>query len=193
MTAPAPGTSFRLMIVGGSSAAVGVLIHLILPLTYGSLDSDRDYDSQPWEAKRFGFAVTRFFGTSLTGGGLGLADFAVILGAVAIALAIAIRGFEPKVPRPVAPQGYPQGAYAGQYAQPQAAYAQPQPGQYAQPPAAYAQPQPGQYAQPQPGQVPTGQAQPGQVGQDQAGQAETGQPPAPEQGAPQQPWGGAGS
>ena len=147
MTAPAPGTSSKLLIVGGVSAGVGLLIHLILPLTYGSFDENRSYDAgNPWEGKKFGFAVTRFLGTSLVGSSVGLADFAVILGAVAIALAIAIRGFEPKVPRPVAPQGYPQAPYA----QPDP-YGQPQPGQYAQPQAGYPT---GQYAQPQPGQYP---------------------------------------
>ncbi|MCL2091827.1 MAG: hypothetical protein FWH11_11645 [Micrococcales bacterium] len=118
MTAPAPGTSARLLIVGGASAGVGLLIKLILPLTYGRFD-DGNYD--PWEAKRFGTGVIAFLG--------GLTDFALILGAVAIALAFAVRGFEPKVPRPVAPQGYPQGQYAAQPGQ----YAQPQPGQFGQP------------------------------------------------------------
>ncbi len=170
MNAPAPGTSSKLLIVGGASAGVGLLLHLVLPLTYGSFDSERSYDDgDPWEATRFGFAVTRLLGTSLSGGGIGLADLAVILGAISIALAIAVKGFEPKVPRPVAPQGYPQGSYSGQYAQPQ----------------------PGQYAQPQAGQYPA-QAQSAQA---QPAQDPTGQPTSPpdQGGYQQQPWSGSGS
>lgn len=157
MTAPAPGTSSKLLITGAVSAGAGLLIMLILPLTYG----EYSYDSEPWQSKKFGTAVVSLLG--------GLTQLALILGAVAIVLAIVLRGFEPRVPRPVAPQGYPQGQY-GQYPQPQPGqYPQGQTGQYAaQPPA---QPDQSGYQQPQPGQ-------PGQ----------------PDQGGYQQPqWGGSGS
>ncbi|MCL2466683.1 MAG: hypothetical protein FWF02_08560 [Micrococcales bacterium] len=155
MTAPAAGTSTKLLIFGGASAGVGLLLKLILPLTYGSLDKDRAYDNQPWETEKFGAAFTSFLGAPSIfpgGGGVGLADCAVIFGAVAIALALAIRGFEPQVPKPVAP-AYPQQQYAqpGQYAQQQA----PQ-----QPSAQYpqAQPQSTPYPpQPEQGGYPTQQ------------------------------------
>ncbi|MCL2849851.1 MAG: hypothetical protein FWE61_07395 [Micrococcales bacterium] len=136
MTAPAaPGTSTKLLIAGGASAGVGLLIKLILPLTYGQFDTS-SYD-QPWETKKAGSAVLAFLGAPGFDG-MGLADLAVLFGGVALALSFAVRGFEPKVPRPAAPQAYPQyGAQPGQYAQPQTSGQQPgypQAGQqYAQP------------------------------------------------------------
>jgi hypothetical protein len=168
MTAPAPGTSAKLLIIGGISAGVGLLIKLILPLTYGK----GSYEKEPWQIKNFGAGLVGFLGgpshvdRGVLGGGIGLADFALILGAAALALAFAVKGFEPRVPRPVAPQGYPQGQYPGQYAQPQ----------------------PGQYPQGQPAQP--GQAQPGQTGQ--FGQPAA--PPSDQGGYPQQQqWGGPAS
>jgi len=147
MTTPpaAAGTSTKLLIFGGASAGVGLLLKLIVPLTFGAFDKDRSYDSPPWETERFGAAFTSFLGTPgpLLSGGVGLADLLVIFGAAALALSFAVKGFEPNVPKP-APQAYPQ-----QYGQP---------GQYGQqpppPPTGQYPPSQGTPYPPQPGTPP---------------------------------------